>query len=1093
MENKNKNIFVVIWILLTAFLATLPMFIRPVFCILDCPLFYSLAGKMDLFKPETYLKIPYFANRASYVTFLYVFPAYFSNEAFYRVLLHCGFLLSVSLFCIYFILYKITNNRLIAAIGASITIFNVAFAENFYTIFKGEPFTLTATLTVLLLTWYKINHIRWSAVWKFILFYFIALLSCIFIYGGKENNGAFFVVYVFAIFILNWGYKLSIKKSFFKTLDLTIISLGFWAFQLYRLLSLKSHYSATGGSEFLFTPKGILNGFIIISKYIYLTSPYVYLSAFLLILCFITLIKNKKLNMLKGKISWTLILFVYFGCMIFNFAPLQSIKPRYYLASSFIGIAFTIAVIYISFFIGKQYNRFKKYLFFSLSCFTSLLLIINIIYVVFTGFYSEAIVRNNFDLAYNDSFEFVAENTKSNGTAYFIYETRGRQSEARRNAKLWLDCFCDRPDIKCVYPSRLNDLNEPGYIIVSDYKRPPLLNYRRLPSHEWNRSMFNNKIAPKIKLEYVTNIFYKTDIFFATNHWSAIQYKSFLGIPEFWNLKKGSYGFGWGIYKFNGKTKKTSNSKMIKVVDPKLQPTIIFQPDKTKQFNKKDFFKPCLTNDQSKIISLKNVFDKNKITILAFGDSIVRAARNRKISWYSLLKKKLEQKYPGKKINFIMKAVGGSSTLHQTPKLLSDVIVYNPNLIFLHTAKNEKWDYYGYHQRLNWMIKIIEEFTNAKVVLWITSPYLHSQVDDRPYYYSCLKIADKEKCGLVDIRYALMNNKQPLSKLLWTDEKHPNRYGQEVMADKIFSYLCKAVKLNSNKKIIKKSFPFPHFATSPKEIPENKKNGLHPWNNKIELCTPLRVFIGTNAISEDWIIKFISPDSFSVSGSVTGFDGIIKRSNQKLLFSNSKRIAFQPNDIWWAWNTQLYFSNDIFKFSVAYATNNSFKSFEYNKKKIIPNSNKNKNLLKNSNFTDGLKNWNFWQSAKTFSNTVKIINVSGKKFKNAVRIENPMKKLVGIQQRVRVVSNTIYRLSGTARSVATNNPKILFGGRLGFFIPGQKEKQMVWMSEYNHWWKKDLIFTNQVTGIATVYVHMGYGGVASTGEFTNIRLEKLSE
>ena len=48
-----------------------------------------------------------------------------------------------------------------------------------------------------------------------------------------------------------------------------------------------------------------------------------------------------------------------------------------------------------------------------------------------------------------------------------------------------------------------------------------------------------------------------------------------------------------------------------------------------------------------------------------------------------------------------------------------------------------------------------------------------------------------------------------------------------------------------------------------------------------------------------------------------------------------------------------------------------------------------------------------------------------------------------------------------------------------------------WMSEYNHWWKKDLIFTNQVSGIATVYVHMGYGGVASTGEFTNISLEKL--
>ena len=149
------------------------------------------------------------------------------------------------------------------------------------------------------------------------------------------------------------------------------------------------------------------------------------------------------------------------------------------------------------------------------------------------------------------------------------------------------------------------------------------------------------------------------------------------------------------------------------------------------------------------------------------------------------------------------------------------------------------------------------------------------------------------------------------------------------------------------------------------------------------------------------------------------------------------------------------------------------------------------NLLKNGSFNEKFKNWQLWHSAKTLSNTVKIINVTGKKFRNAVRIENPMKKLVGIQQPVRLVSNSIYRLSASARSVATNNPKILFGGRLALWQKGQKEKQIVWMSEYNQWWKKDLIFTNQVSGIATVYVHMGYGGVASTGEFANIKLERI--
>ena len=151
------------------------------------------------------------------------------------------------------------------------------------------------------------------------------------------------------------------------------------------------------------------------------------------------------------------------------------------------------------------------------------------------------------------------------------------------------------------------------------------------------------------------------------------------------------------------------------------------------------------------------------------------------------------------------------------------------------------------------------------------------------------------------------------------------------------------------------------------------------------------------------------------------------------------------------------------------------------------------NLLKDGRFKEKLKNWQLWHSAKTFSNSVKFINVTGKNFGNAVRIENPIKKLVGVQQRVKVKSNTVYRLSGIVRSTATNNNDIIFGGRIGFFLPPQKEKQIVWMSEYNQWWEKELIFTNKINGMATVYIHMGYGGVASTGEFADIKLEKVGE
>ncbi|MCX7847450.1 MAG: hypothetical protein N2595_05440, partial [bacterium] len=56
----------------------------------------------------------------------------------------------------------------------------------------------------------------------------------------------------------------------------------------------------------------------------------------------------------------------------------------------------------------------------------------------------------------------------------------------------------------------------------------------------------------------------------------------------------------------------------------------------------------------------------------------------------------------------------------------------------------------------------------------------------------------------------------------------------------------------------------------------------------------------------------------------------------------------------------------------------------------------------------------------------------------------------------------------------------------------QPEVQLVWMSEYNYWWPKEVVFTNKdYDGAAVVYAHMGYGKFASTGEFTNIRLEEV--
>ncbi|NLF38891.1 hypothetical protein GX586_05560 [bacterium] len=144
------------------------------------------------------------------------------------------------------------------------------------------------------------------------------------------------------------------------------------------------------------------------------------------------------------------------------------------------------------------------------------------------------------------------------------------------------------------------------------------------------------------------------------------------------------------------------------------------------------------------------------------------------------------------------------------------------------------------------------------------------------------------------------------------------------------------------------------------------------------------------------------------------------------------------------------------------------------------------NLLKNGTFAEGLASWYCWQGAKEATNAVKAVVALGRP---ALRIENPEAKLIGMQQLVTVESGVVYRLSGAARSVATTDSSVLFGGRLAFYLPPQPEREVVWMSEATNWWEKAVVFTNEVTGVATVFVHMGYGGARSTGEFTNIRLE----
>ena len=144
-------------------------------------------------------------------------------------------------------------------------------------------------------------------------------------------------------------------------------------------------------------------------------------------------------------------------------------------------------------------------------------------------------------------------------------------------------------------------------------------------------------------------------------------------------------------------------------------------------------------------------------------------------------------------------------------------------------------------------------------------------------------------------------------------------------------------------------------------------------------------------------------------------------------------------------------------------------------------------LVANGRFKKQLKAWNYWQNAKTQTNNIVLL-----RDEEGVRILNPEKKLIGLAQTINIKSGTVYRLEGKARCQDEERPPY-WGARLALFAKGQKEIQVIWSKASPDWMSKSIVFTNRVEGTGVIFIHMGYGQNASSGDFTDIRLFPVSE
>lgn len=128
-----------------------------------------------------------------------------------------------------------------------------------------------------------------------------------------------------------------------------------------------------------------------------------------------------------------------------------------------------------------------------------------------------------------------------------------------------------------------------------------------------------------------------------------------------------------------------------------------------------------------------------------------------------------------------------------------------------------------------------------------------------------------------------------------------------------------------------------------------------------------------------------------------------------------------------------------------------------------------RSLVKNNDFKKGLESWRYWRT--TEENGKKYIEPKA----GSLVIDGQSNTLMGVAQTIKVVSNTVYRISAKVRSLDHNqNAKEFMGARLAFNAPYQKEQQIVWLYKDSEWREQSLVFTNRFTGLATIFFHTGY-------------------
>ncbi len=144
-------------------------------------------------------------------------------------------------------------------------------------------------------------------------------------------------------------------------------------------------------------------------------------------------------------------------------------------------------------------------------------------------------------------------------------------------------------------------------------------------------------------------------------------------------------------------------------------------------------------------------------------------------------------------------------------------------------------------------------------------------------------------------------------------------------------------------------------------------------------------------------------------------------------------------------------------------------------------------ISKNPNFANDHDKWEYWRLSKETGE--KLISAKNDGSNDFVRIDNPNGNLIGLIQGVNVLTGSVYRLTAECRIPVDNTSQN--GGRVFIKTPESRERQLTFLEISHEWARKELVFTNHITGKASFVIHTGYGNYKGQTDFRNIRLEEI--